>query len=250
MAWSTAEVAKLAGVTSRTLRHYDEIGLLRPAFVGSNGYRYYEQEQLLELQQIMVLRELGLGLDAIAEIRAQQTSQLEALRLHHKWLIAERDRFADLAKTVENTIQELEGGDTVSTENLFVGLDRHSEQAHRLAEEAEQRWGGAIESHSKVKGWSDEKWQAVQQQGHDATVHIAELMREGVRADDPRTIEAVDAHYKWICHHWTPTKEAYIGLGRVYVDEPRFVETFDQIAEGLAGYLCEAIAAYAQERLS
>src|SRR5881396_3543003 len=110
MAWSIAQVARMSKVTSRTLRHYDEIGLLRPARVGANGYRYYEREQLLALQEILVLRELGLRLDAIAEIVHEARDQAEALRLHRTWLLAERDRFQQLADTVSRTITELEGG--------------------------------------------------------------------------------------------------------------------------------------------
>ncbi|MFC4002552.1 MerR family transcriptional regulator [Prauserella oleivorans] len=208
MAYSIAHVARLAKVTSRTLRHYDEIGLLPPAYLGGNGYRYYEEEQLLRLQQILVLRELGLGLE------------------------------------------KLEGGKPVNAEELYTGIGRHSEEARHLAEEAEQRWPGSSETYTKVKGWSDEKWQAVQRQGAEATDRLAELMRQGIAPDDPRAVEAVDAHYRWVCHFWTPNREAYTGLGRLYVDDSRFTENFDRIAPGLAAYVSAAMAAYAQDRLS
>src|SRR5262245_46149144 len=106
MAWSIAQVARMSKTTSRTLRHYDEIGLLTPARVGRNGYRYYEREQLLALQRILIMRELGLGLDAIAEIVNDGRDQVEALRMHHAWLLAERDRFDTLAGTVARTIED------------------------------------------------------------------------------------------------------------------------------------------------
>ena len=129
MAWSIAEVARMSGVTSRTLRHYDGIGLLAPAYVGGNGYRYYEVEQLLRLQQILLLRELGLGLSEIADAIGSQPGTVEALRRHHARLLAERDRLGVLARTVARTIAELEGGDPVTQpkinrpENLFEGFD-------------------------------------------------------------------------------------------------------------------------------
>ncbi|WP_216213741.1 MerR family transcriptional regulator [Amycolatopsis aidingensis] len=250
MAYSIVQVARMAKVTSRTLRHYDEIGLLTPAYVGGNGYRYYEREQLLRLQQIRVLRELGLGLDTIGDILDRQADQLAALRLHHEWLLAERDRFDRLATTVRHTIEKLEGGKDMNAENLYRGFARDSEQAERYAEEAERRWGGtARESHERVKGWSEEKWQAVQQEGAEASARLAELMRDGVPADDPRAIEATDAHYRWICHFWTPDRESYPGLGRLYVDDERFTAGIDETAPGLAAYLNEAIAAYARQRL-
>jgi DNA-binding transcriptional MerR regulator len=139
MAWSIAQVAKMSKVTSRTLRHYDEIGLLPPAWVGANGYRYYEQEQVLRLQQILIMRELGLGLDAIREIVHRGRDQVEVLTMHRGWLLAERDRFARLARTVTRTIEELEGGDNVtSMDHWFEGFDPAKQE--ELQEEARQRW--------------------------------------------------------------------------------------------------------------
>jgi len=106
MAWSIAEVARMSKVTSRTLRHYDDVGLLRPAYVGSNGYRYYEQEQLLRLQRVLLLRELGLGLGAIAEVLAGDRDQVAALRQHERWLHSERDRLGQLVEQVGNRGQQ------------------------------------------------------------------------------------------------------------------------------------------------
>src|SRR5437016_13685768 len=115
MSWSIAEVARMSGVTSRTLRHYDDIGLLPPAYLGSNGYRYYEEEQLLRLQQILVLRALGVGLTDIGKVIDAETDPVAALPRHYARLLAERDRLGRLAETVARTIAELEeGGDTVT----------------------------------------------------------------------------------------------------------------------------------------
>ncbi|PXY31192.1 MerR family transcriptional regulator [Prauserella muralis] len=249
MAYSIVQVARMAKVTSRTLRHYDEIGLLPPAYVGSNGYRYYEHDQLLRLQRILLLRELGLGLDAIGDVLRKETDPISALELHHEWLLAERDRFDRLARTVRNTIEQLRRGNTVNADELYTGFARDSEQAQRLAEEAEQRWPGALATHQRVKGWSEEKWEAVQRAEAEASRAIADLMRAGVPADDARTIEATDAHYRWVCHFWTPNAEAYTGLGQLYVDDERFTATIDREAPGLAAYLRDAMAAYARQRL-
>lgn len=251
MAYSIAQLARMSGVSSRTLRHYDGIGLLPPSHVGANGYRYYEEEQLLRLQQILVLRELGLGLDKIVEILGAQTDRLTALRLHRSWLQGERDRLNRLIATVSDTIDRLAGGEAVNAEELYQGFARDSEQAERLAEEAAGRWGdGVRESHARVKGWSEERWAAVQREGAEASTRLADLMRNGVAADDPRTIEATEAHYRWIRHFWTPDRESYTGLGRLYADEPRFATHYERIQPGLAVYLRDAIAAYAKARLS
>ncbi|MFD3789802.1 MerR family transcriptional regulator [Streptomyces cyaneofuscatus] len=104
MDWPIAEVARLSGVTARTLRHYDEIGLLPPARIGTNGHRRYEERQLLLLQQILVLGELGVGLPEISRILAEQVDEVEALRGHHRRLVAERDRLDALAATVFRAI--------------------------------------------------------------------------------------------------------------------------------------------------
>jgi DNA-binding transcriptional MerR regulator len=108
VSWSIVEVARMSGVTTRALRHYDEIGLLPPAGVRNNGYRYYEQAQLLRLQQILVLWELDLGLDDIAAILDRQTDRLMALREHYSRLLRERDRLDRVARTVARTIQDLQ----------------------------------------------------------------------------------------------------------------------------------------------
>jgi DNA-binding transcriptional MerR regulator len=162
MAWSIAQVAKMSKVTSRTLRHYDEIGLLPPAWVGSNGYRYYEREQLLRLQQILVMRELGVGLDAIKEIVRNGRDQVEVLKMHRGWLLAERDRFARLARTVSRTIEELEGGENVNAKSMdhwFEGFD--SAKQEELQEEARQRWGAdhVDSANANVKGKSRQWWE-------------------------------------------------------------------------------------------
>ncbi|OLT48394.1 hypothetical protein BJF85_12815 [Saccharomonospora sp. CUA-673] len=250
MAYSIAQVARMSGITSRTLRHYDDVGLLSPAFTGAGGYRFYEDEQLLRLQEILVLRELDLGLGEIREVLDRDTDRLDALRKHHERLLAERERYDRLARSVQHTIDTLEGGRAVNAQELFTGLARDSEQARELADEAEQRWPGARETHAKVTGWSDEKWQAVQAEGAEASERIAGLLREGVAADDPRTVETVDAHYRWILHFWTPNRESYTGLGRLYADDERFASGFEQVEPGLAAYLADAMAAYARHRLT
>jgi len=94
MDWSIQDIARIAGTTSRTLRHYDAIGLLKPSRVGGNGYRYYDRDSLVRLQRILLLRELGLGLDAVGRVLDDRTDAVPALRDHLAWLQAERERLA------------------------------------------------------------------------------------------------------------------------------------------------------------
>jgi MerR family transcriptional regulator, thiopeptide resistance regulator len=253
MAWSIAEVARMSGVTSRTLRHYDEIGLLPPAWIASNGYRHYQEDDLLRLQQILVLRELGLGLTEIAGVLDHQADEAEALRAHHKRLLAERDRLAALAGTVERTIAELEerkdGSDMPKIskpENLFEGFDPSQYDA-----EARERWPTQWEqSRQFVNTLTPQDHERMQRETTAQMIRMAELMAAGTPADGPAVLAEVDAHYQGVCRFWTPTAPAYKALGQTYVDDPRFKSAYDTIAAGLAEYQRDAMAAYAEARLT
>jgi DNA-binding transcriptional MerR regulator len=245
----------MSKVTSRTLRHYDDIGLLTPAWVGRNGYRYYEREQLLSLQRILIMRELGLGLDAIAEIIHDGRDQTEALRMHHTWLLAERDRFEQLAKTVARTIEELEGGDNVtvpssgSVSHWFEGLDPDKQAEYQ--EEARQRWGAeAVDAaNEKVKGKPKEWWQQEGAKWLDTLRELVGLIDAGKAPGDAEVLDVIDGHYRWISEFWTPNRESYTGLGNLYTDDPRFRANFDKTDPRLAEFMRDAMAAYAQARL-
>jgi DNA-binding transcriptional MerR regulator len=251
MAWSIAQVAKMSKVTSRTLRHYDEIGLLPPAWVGGNGYRYYEKEQLLRLQQILVMRELGVGLDAIKEIVQQGRDPVEVLKMHRGWLLAERDRYARLARTVTRTIEELEGGENVtSMDHWFEGFD--SAKQDELQEEARQRWGAeqVDAANAHVKGKSKEWWQSQGKQWAEQLGGLIALIDAGHEPGDAEVLDVLDGHYRWLSGYWTPNRESYTGLGDLYADDPRFRANFDKTDPRLAEFMREAMAAYAQARLS
>src|SRR4029453_1027420 len=142
--WTISEVARMSRVSSRTLRHYDQLGLLEPSHTGHNGYRYYGQPELLRLQRILLLRELGLGLETIAEVLDGQTDPLEALAVHRKWLLAERDRLDRMSRTVDATITALSQGEKMDAENLFKDFDNNPYEA-----EARERWGDKAVDDSK-----------------------------------------------------------------------------------------------------
>jgi len=251
MAWSIADVARMSGVTSRTLRHYDQIGLLSPAWIGGNGHRYYTAADLLRLQQILLMRELGLGLREIRAVLDSQVDRLAALREHHRRLLAERDRLETLARTVRRTIAELEEGkDEMATinrpENLFEGFEPGQHEA-----EARERWPAhwAQAQQAKAQMTADDmaQWQrAVTAQ----MVRMAEFMVAGTPVTDPAVQAEVDVQYQQVCRFWTPNADAYRGLGQTYVDDPEFRANFDRIAEGLAEYQRDAMTVYADTRLS
>lgn len=243
----------MSGVTSRTLRHYDEIGLLRPARIASNGYRHYGPDELLRLQQILVWRELGLGLSEIAAILDQQRDPVEALRDQYQRLLRERDRLDRVARTVAHTLADLEskeGRNDVTSinrpENLFEGFDPSQYDA-----EARERWP---EQWQQSKRFTDtltaEDTERMQRETTAAMIRMAEFMTKGRPVDDTAVQAEVHAAYETLCRMWTPNAEAFTNLGRMYVDDPRFAATYARVAPGLAEYYRDAMAAYADARLS
>lgn len=243
----------MSGVTSRTLRHYDEIGLLPPAGVSGNGYRYYEHDDLLRLQQIRVLRELDLGLAEIRAILDEQSDQLEALRGHHEKLLRERDRLSQVAHTVARTIEELERhsgeGDMSKInrpENLFEGFD------HTVYdEEAKERWPEEWQqSQEATASLTPEDIETMQREQTAAMIRMAEFMAAGRKVDDSAVQTEIDAAYNTIAKMWTPDAAAFTCLGEMYVDDPRYTATYDRIAVGLAAYYRDAMAVYAATRLT
>ncbi|MFI6476266.1 MerR family transcriptional regulator [Streptomyces sp. NPDC050516] len=254
MAWSIADVARMSGVTSRTLRHYDEIGLLPPAWIGSNGHRYYEEADLLRLQQILLMRELDLGLREIQAVLDSQVDRVAVLREHHQRLLAERDRLSTLARTVDRTIAELEEAEENNDmtkinrpENLFEGFEPSAEESDKVRE----RWPKAWEqSRQAVETMTDEDTERWQREVTAQMIRIAEFMVAGTPVDNPQVQAEIDDHYRNVCRFWTPNAAAYKGLAQTYVNKPQMRANYDKIADGLAVYQRDAMLVYADARLS
>lgn len=247
MAWSITEVAKESGVTSRTLRHYHAIGLLVPARTAPNGRRYYDQEQLLQLQQILLLRDLGLSLDVVAEVIAHRStsSTIQVLGRHKEWLLREQLRLGRLIRTVDSTIENIERGGEMAPDKVFEGFEHNPYEA-----EARERWGDeAVDaSYQRMRGWSEadaEKARTGYTRVHEG---LAALKAEGVDVLAPGVQELIQLHYEIISLFWTPNKDAYKGLGQMYVDDERFQATIG--GAELTEYLRDAMNVYADARLS
>ncbi|MFC0597343.1 MerR family transcriptional regulator [Streptomyces palmae] len=252
MAWPIAEVARMSGVTARTLRHYDEIGLLPPARVGANGHRYYEERQLLRLQQILVLRALGLGLSEIGRVLADQVDEVQALRGHHRRLLAERDRLDALADTVARTITELEQSRRDGTpmtrinrpENLFEGVraDQYGENLRDFPEQAR-----AVEQ--AIAGMSPAEIEAGQRERTAWMIRLAELMAAGRPAEAEPVQAEVDVQYRALTAMRAVSAEEFRAMGRSIVENEQRRTAYEAIAPGLAAYQRDAIEAYAANRL-
>lgn len=246
MNWPINEVAELAGVTSRTLRHYDKIGLLRPVSTEWSGRRIYGQAELHRLQRILLLRELGLSLTAIGEVLDTGAEPVDALKAHLEWLDAEMSRLGRLAETVKRTIESIEKGFPMEAKDLLDGFDPGQYEA-----EARERWGDEVvdKANSAVSSIPPERWDELNREQQDNNRALAELMAEGVDPGDDRVLDLVARHFEWVTIFWTPDADAYRSLGEMYVSDERFTRHYDSTAPGLAAYLCSAMAVYSERRM-
>jgi len=249
MSYTVKQLGKLAGVSARTLHFYDEIGLLRPATRTASGYRMYGERELLILQQIMFFRQLDVPLEEIRRILADPNfDQVRALRRHRELLEAQAARLGRLTKTVDKTLLMLEGTMTLSDAELYEGFSQ--EQIERYKRESREAYGVEVveESERRAKGMSKGQWQAVRDEGDAVTRGLAGLMDRPVH--DPEVQALIARHYKWVCTFWTPDAAAYTGLGQLYTDNPEFQANYDKYAVGLADFLREAMAYYAEQELA
>lgn len=252
MDWSIQEIARLAGTTSRTLRHYDDVGLLAPSRIGSNGYRYYDEAALARLQRILLLRELGLGIPAIAGVLDGQRDDARALLSHLHWLEEEKERLDRQIASVETTIRKMEGGEQLMAEEMLDGFDNT-----RYKQEVEERWGA--DAYARGNDWwsslsaDDQRgWQAQQKR---LASDWAEASERGIAPDSDEAQALAQRHFDWLGAipgtpgHGAggPTKEYFVALGDMYVADERFAANYGG-ATG-AAFVRDAMAVFAQRNL-
>ncbi|MBB4153073.1 DNA-binding transcriptional MerR regulator [Sphingomonas jinjuensis] len=245
------QVARAAGVSVRTLHHYDALGLLVPAHVGDNGYRYYGRAELLRLQQILFYRELGLPLARIgAVLDDPEFDTLAALRGHRVALAERVERYRDLILTIDRTIDSLERDEMMDDQDLYAGIA--PETKARWNREARERWGdGAVDAAAKRLA-TDPAPSTLKDEMAANRRAFATLAGKGA---DPASAEAQDvarAHYRWVCRSWTPDAGAFAALGRMMVDDPGFRATYNEGPEGAPGtaaFMAEAMRVFAEREL-
>ena len=251
--WSIQQLAKLAGTTSRTLRHYDEVGLVPPSRIGSNGYRYYDAASLVRLQRVLLLRELGLGIPAIAELLQGQRDDVAALERHQHWLVTEQDRIARQLASVRDTITRIKNGEQIMADTMFDGFD-HTQ----YKEEVEQRWGA--EAYAASDRWWTSKTAAEQAEWK---ARVAALQSDWItaaqRGDDPAGEAAQQLarrHADWLASvpgtpgagTGAPAKAYLVGLGDMYVADDRFAQHYG--GSESAAFVRDALRIYADRELS
>ncbi len=244
MNYTVSQLAKLAGVSVRTLHHYDEVGLLRPSRVGANGYRYYDEPAVLRLQQILLYKELELSLDEIRDLLDRPDFDvLRALEDHRQALQHRLGRLRRLMLTVDKTIARVKGETNMDDKELFAFSE---EQQAKYEQEAEALWGESVRASSrKWKGYSAEKKKQIFAEGEAVYLDLIE------RLDDVPASPAVQAIIgRWAQHmryFYEPTPEIMQGLGQAYVEHPGFRAFFDKMHPRLAEFMREAIEVYVAE---
>lgn len=240
--YTVKALADLAGVTRRTLHHYDRIGLLQPAEVGENGYRYYDEDAVYRLQQILFYRELDLKLEQIKQILDDPAFDRVSALQQHRMALAERARRQKtLTRTIDRTILHLVGEVRMSEKKAFEGFNDEKQKAYEA--EATELWGDSVKQSMKLwNSYSDEEKEAVMQEGSRIYQDLAASMEKGPKHPD---VQAILVRWHQHLHYfYEPSIEVLAGLGDMYHDHPDFNANFTAIDPDLPAFLKEAIAVY------
>ncbi|GAB3063476.1 MerR family transcriptional regulator [Salinicoccus sesuvii] len=245
MLYTVKHLADLAGVSPRTLRYYDKIGLLVSSR-SINGYRIYDQAAIDRLQLILFYRSLGIPLSEIGRIIDDPGfNVLEALEAHHQTLIEEQSRLAERIRNVEKTIQSKKGEVSMSNEEKFEGFKRAALEKNEseYGQELRNKYG------EKVIKQSNKKWMSMTQQDKGEMKaleqELIEVLKAGTTSHSPADDlyrRAAKLHKAWLMYSWTEYSEvAHKGLAEMYLQDPRFNKYYEDIAPGAASFLRDAI---------
>jgi DNA-binding transcriptional MerR regulator len=249
MEYTVQKLGYLAGVSTRTLRYYDVIGILKPARINSSGYRIYGQSEVDRLQQILFYRELGVSLEGIRDIMsAPAFDGKAALRQHHEKLLEKREQLDSLIANVEKTIALTEGRISMTNKEKFEGFKQKmlDENEAKYGEEVRAKYGDAkIEkSNNKFKNMTEEQHAEIEKLGADVIDAIATALATGDPAGELAQ-KAADLHRQWLSFYWdTYSKEAHAGVAQMYVDDERFTAYYDLKQPGSAAFLRDAVLIY------
>lgn len=239
-------VARLAGISVRTLHHYDEIGLVSPDGHSDAGYRLYSRRNIARLQEVLFFRELGVSLADIGRIVEEPGyDRAEALEGHREQLLAQSGRLLAMVDMIDRAINAEQKGINMTSEEMLEVFDGFDPAEHQA--EAEERWGGTdpyAESNRRVSGYTKQDWLQLKSEAREIDGQLLALMASGVAADSVEAMDIAEEHRthitKWF---YDCTPEVHAGLGSMYVSDSRFQKNIDKAGEGLAQYLSDAIAA-------
>lgn len=250
MEYTIKKLGVLAGISTRTLRYYDEIGLLRPCRINSSGYRIYGQNEVDTLQQILFYKELGMELNEIAEIlKSPQFERLSALKNHLAALQKRQSQINMLIQTVNKTILKEEGKITMTDKEKFEGFKEQliDENERKYGKEIREKYGEDTvkESNAKMMKLTEEEYNEMEK----TSAEILRLLEDAVKNEEDPTggagVKIAELHKKWLGFTWASySKEAHAGLAQMYVDDERFTAYYDKNIKGCAQFLCDAVKVY------
>lgn len=242
----------MAGVSTRTLRYYDEIGLLAPCRISSNGYRIYGKKEVNRLQQILFYREFDLQLDKISDLLSSGDFDRErALHDHKKKLLARRLQIDKMIETLDQSLSEMKGSVVMKDQDKFQGLKERNLKVNeeKYGKEIREKYGDKVieESNRKYMGQSKEQFERAE----ELAVEIMEKLYSAMEGSDPSSPEAQEVaalHKEWISLYWPAyQKEAHRGLAEMYVADERFKAYYDKDKEGAAEFLRDSIIIFTEE---
>jgi DNA-binding transcriptional MerR regulator len=250
--WSIQEVAAVTGATSRTLRHYGQIGLLPPSRTGHGGVRFYDEDGLVRLQRILLLRDLGLSLASISDVLAGERDLADALHAHLALLEQQRDHVERRIASVRRTIEKKERGAPLMAEEMFDGFDHTTYRA-----EVEERWGA--DAYAAGDSWWRGMDAGERRAWQDRVARLGadwqDAAGRGISPDADEAQALARRHVDWLAGiPGTPrdaagnlAREYVVGLGQMYVDDPRFAANYGGVKG--ARFVRDALAAYADRHL-
>jgi DNA-binding transcriptional MerR regulator len=253
--YTVSQLATMSGVSIRTLHHYDEIGLLKPAAVGANGYRYYSRDELLRLQQIMFHRELGLALSEIRRVLdAPGFDRTEALLTHRSRLEADIRRQRRLLRTIDQTLAALQHQTPMEETAMYKGFDAEKQAAHER--ELVERYGPGMQdrldqARAGRASWSQADHDALQVEQAAIEEGMARALTQGLPADGDEVTALMRRHHAWVARNWNRDvpAQAFAGLAAMYEADERFRAHYDTRATGLAEYMTLAMTLFAERAL-
>ncbi len=253
MSYTVAKLANVSKVSVRTLHWYDEIGLLKPAYTGANGYRYYEEKQLLELQQILFFRELGFDLAKIQQIlKRGDFDQIAALRTHRRFLQRNQEKMEQLIETIDKTIEHLNGKHKMKEHEFYNGFDKEKQKEYekqlidRFGEKVKKSFA---ECERNVKDWKKADWEKRGEEFKAVGKRLAQLLEKGIPAHAKETQEAISRHFQWLKQFWTPNKESYPAHGLLIV-ETDLRKAYEAFHPQMPEFIAEAMRIFAENELS
>ena len=248
--YNVKNLSKIAGVSVRTLHIYDKMGLLKPAKRTEANYRIYGENELLRLQQILFYRELDLPLKEISEIiNKPDFKLLDALELHKKALETKKEKIDLMLNTIEKTIFNLKNNIEMKHEELYEGISK--EQATAYRNQAIEKWGKETieKSEEQLLKLSKLEMKKLKTEFMDVNKELSKCITQNSESSEVQLL--VSKHYQFICQFWgsKPSKEAYIGLGEMYIADDRYTTIDNKPSPEFAKFMCEAMAIYANNNL-